>query len=72
MAVVCHFDSASHQHLSDPFFLGIIGSIADALTERGYDMLLARVSAERARRAAQIYDTGRAIGVILIGQWRLP
>lgn len=70
VAVVVPFDSATRQHLSDPFFLSMLGSLADALTERGFDMLLSRVDAQQIDAAAQPFDTGRVIGIILIGQWR--
>jgi len=70
VAVVIPYDGKTRQPLSDPFFLSMLGSIADALTERGFDMLLSRVDSEELYLASQPYDTGRAIGIILIGQWR--
>lgn len=69
VAVVVPYENNTRQHLTDPFFLSMLGSIADALTERGFDMLLSRIDAARMDGVAQIYDTGRASGIILIGQW---
>jgi DNA-binding LacI/PurR family transcriptional regulator len=69
VAVVVPYDAKTRQHISDPFFVSILGSLADALTDRGYDMLLSRVDAERLDLAAQIEASGRAGGIILIGQW---
>lgn len=69
IAVVVPFDPQTHQHLSDPFFLSLIGSLADALTEAGHEMLLSRVPVHRLDLAAQSYEGGRAAGIVLVGQW---
>jgi len=71
IAVIVPFDPATRQHLSDPFFLSLIGSIADALTARGLEMLLSRPDAGSLELATQCVDAGRASGLVMIGQWHL-
>lgn len=69
VAVVVPYERANRQRVSDPFFLSLLGSLADALTDHGYDMLVSRIDAADLTVAAQHINTGRAVGVILIGQW---
>ncbi|MEK8051293.1 LacI family DNA-binding transcriptional regulator [Ideonella sp. DXS22W] len=69
VAVIVPYDPATRQHLSDPFFLSLLGSLADALTDRGLDMLITRVDAGHLDEAARPWRTGQAAGVVLVGQW---
>jgi DNA-binding LacI/PurR family transcriptional regulator len=70
IAVVVPYAVGRRQGISDPFFLSMLGAIADAVTERGYDMLVSRVDADDLCLASKPYDSGRAMGIILIGQWQ--
>ncbi len=56
------------QHLSDPFFLSLLGHLADGLTERGYDLMLSRVIPADSDWLNRLVDSGRIDGLILIGQ----
>ncbi len=56
------------QHISDPFFMSLLGNLADALTERGHDLLLSRVIPTNPDWLTDIVESGRVDGVILIGQ----
>ncbi|WP_371765602.1 LacI family DNA-binding transcriptional regulator [Massilia sp.] len=70
VGVVIPIDPISQDHISDPFFLTLLGGIADALTDRGYDMLVSRIDVEDLDATGHLFDTGRTDGIILIGQWR--
>lgn len=69
VAVLVPYEGERRQAVSDPFFLSLIGSLADALTDQGYDMLLSRIDADNLEQAGRYCDNGRAVGVILVGQW---
>jgi DNA-binding LacI/PurR family transcriptional regulator len=56
------------QHVSDPFFMTLLGHLADALTERGYDLLLSRVIPADDQWLDRLVRSGRVDGVIVIGQ----
>lgn len=56
------------QQLAEPFFISLISAIANALTDRGYEMLLSRVDMN-SHNVADAYYKGRALGLIFTGQW---
>jgi DNA-binding LacI/PurR family transcriptional regulator len=56
------------QHLSDPFFTSILGRLADAVGEAGYDLLLVRPKPDRKGWPLDPVRAGRADGVIILGQ----
>lgn len=68
IGVVLPLGHEQQQHLSDPFFMSLLGPLADALTERGYDLLLSRVIPVDGAWLDAIVDSGRVDGVIVVGQ----
>jgi DNA-binding LacI/PurR family transcriptional regulator len=69
IGVVIPLGHETRQHISDPFFMTLLGSLADELTERGYDLMLSRViPGDDAEWLDRIVDSGMLDGVLLIGQ----
>lgn len=56
------------QTLSDPFFMGLLGPLADALASQGFDLLLSRVIPQHPGWLEDVLSSGRVDGVVLIGQ----
>lgn len=68
IAVVLMLDVKSEQHISDMFFLEMLGAIADALSAQNYDLLLAHSPVDD---VADIYISRvfrQSDGIIFIGQ----
>lgn len=55
------------QHLSDPFFMTMLGHFADALTENGYDLMISRVIPDAPDWLERIVDSGMLAGVLVLG-----
>jgi DNA-binding LacI/PurR family transcriptional regulator len=57
------------QHISDTFFMTLLGYLADELTEQGYDLMLRRVIPDRNEDwLDQFIGSGMIDGLIVIGQ----
>ncbi len=68
IGVVVPLGHERRQHLSDPFFMTMLGFLADRLTEDGYDLMLSRVIPDATDWLERIVDSGMMDGVLLIGQ----
>ena len=56
------------QPISDPFFITLLGHLADSLTAQGYGLLLSRVIPTGDAWLAGAADRSRADGILVIGQ----
>lgn len=56
------------QHISDPFFMNLIGQLADKLSDEGYNLLLARVLPEDDDWLERMIGSRLFDGAIIIGQ----
>lgn len=56
------------QHISDPFFMNLIGHLADKLSDEGYNLLLARVLPEDDDWFERMIGSRLFDGAIIIGQ----
>ena len=68
VAIVIPLGHEQGQPISDPFFLELVGHLADEITARGYDILLTRAPAPRPGWLAQLIQSARADGILVIGQ----
>ena len=68
IGVVLPLGHQADQHLTDPFFLTMIGHLADELARCGYDMLLKKVVPRDDQWLRRLAESGRVDGIIVIGQ----
>lgn len=69
IAVVIPLGHDRRQHISDPFFMTLLGALADELTEIGYDLMLSRaIPQEDPSWLDRIVNSGMVDGVLMIGQ----
>ena len=69
IGVVIPYQDRIRQDVTDPFFMTMLGHLADQLTKQNFDLLFSRMSADRLEDLAQLYESGRVGGLIVVGQW---
>jgi DNA-binding LacI/PurR family transcriptional regulator len=62
------FLGESMQMISHPFLLSLLGTIADAVDERGMSLLLTRLRHDSKAQMTALIDSGQVAGLIVIGQ----
>jgi len=68
IAVLMPMTNSSDWRVLDPFFLELLGNIADALNEAGHELLLAKTSSQSVNWIEDYTKLQRCDGMILIGQ----
>ena len=68
LGVVIPLGHEAGQALSDPFFVSMLGYLAEQITQRGYGMFLQKVLAPTQDWLVRLIASQRADGIIVIGQ----
>ncbi|WP_421852498.1 LacI family DNA-binding transcriptional regulator [Novosphingobium sp.] len=68
IGVVIPLGHELRQNISDPFFITMLGLLADKLTGRGYSLLLSRVVPTDEDWLLKLARSGQSDGIIVIGQ----
>ena len=68
LGVIIPLAHETSQPLSDPFFMEMLGQLADAITQRGYGMFLQKVVPPMEGWLTELIASQRADGIIVIGQ----
>ena len=69
IGVVIPYQDDIRQDVTDPFFMTMLGHLADQLTKQNFDLLFSRIAASQIEDLAQLYESGRVGGLIVVGQW---
>jgi DNA-binding LacI/PurR family transcriptional regulator len=70
VAVAIPLEHEPRQAISDPFFLVLLGAIADALAERDHNLILSKLESGTTRWLDRALHSSQIDGLIVIGQSR--
>lgn len=68
ISVAILLEHESRQAISDPFFLVLLGAVADALAERGRNLILSKVATDIPRFLRRAVRSNQTDGLIVFGQ----